>query len=60
MTALVLTVALLGASVFDEPFIQASQAYNAGDYEDAAARYERLIAEGVTQVPVFYNLGNTC
>jgi tetratricopeptide (TPR) repeat protein len=59
MNVLMLTVALLGVSVFDEPFIEASQAFNAGDYEGAATRYERLITEGVTQAPVFYNLGNT-
>lgn len=37
----------------------ANQLYRAGNYEDAQRIYEQLIAQGVEDSTVYYNLGNT-
>ena len=58
MTAILLTALLLGANAFDDAFIKANEAYEAGQYDEAAAGYERIIAGDVADAVVFYNLGN--
>jgi hypothetical protein len=37
----------------------ANQLYRAGNYEDAQRIYEQLIAQGVEDSTIYYNLGNT-
>ncbi|MDH4036831.1 MAG: tetratricopeptide repeat protein [Candidatus Krumholzibacteria bacterium] len=39
-------------------FVQANQAYEAGDYTAAIEHYEDLAARGVVNADLFYNLGN--
>lgn len=56
--ALVYISALLSATVFDATFERANAAYNSGDYAGAVHQYEQLVAEGVVDPAVFYNLGN--
>jgi len=41
-------------------FDEANAAYGAGRYDEAAALYEQLIADGVHDAVVFFNLGNAC
>ncbi len=41
-------------------FLQANQAYKSGDFAGAAAGYEKLIAAGVRNGEILYNLGNAC
>jgi tetratricopeptide (TPR) repeat protein len=54
----VLCVTLAAAGSYGQAFQKANDAYEAGDYEGAAARYERLTSEGVVAPELFYNLGN--
>lgn len=49
---------LLTANAFDQNFEAAAQAYSDGDYTAAVELYEQLIAQGVTEPVVFYNLAN--
>jgi hypothetical protein len=42
----------------DGVFLEANQAYEAGDYATAIQRYEDLAARGVVNADLFYNLGN--
>nr|AUN36975.1 BatE [uncultured bacterium] len=59
MTTLVCSLLLvLGAEAFDTEFQAASAAYNSGNYADAVAGYERLVASGAVNPAVFYDLGN--
>jgi hypothetical protein len=51
-------VMMMGAQPFNQTFALANEAYEAGDYEVAVARYEQLVAERVYDADVFYNLGN--
>jgi tetratricopeptide (TPR) repeat protein len=39
-------------------FLQAGQAYKDGAFERAAAVYEKLLAQGIVNGSMFYNLGN--
>ena len=58
MSALVTLCCLLGASTFDETFVDANGAYRAGLFPEAAQAYEHLVASSVADPVVFYNLGN--
>lgn len=59
MNVLALTTAVvLGAGTFDTIYQTGVQAYEEGDYHTAAESFEQLIAEGVVDPAVFYNLGN--
>ena len=61
MTALLnamLILAAAGQTPHDETFDRAGEAYARGEYVSAAELYEQLIAEGVREGAVFYNLGN--
>jgi len=49
---------LLAASP-DELFAQGNAAYEAGHFEDAVTAYERILAYGVEDARVHYNLGNS-
>jgi hypothetical protein len=42
----------------DDVFLQANQAYEAGDYPSAIEHYQDLASRGVVDVDLFYNLGN--
>jgi tetratricopeptide (TPR) repeat protein len=39
-------------------FLQATQAYKDGAFDQAAALYEKLLAQGIVNGSMFYNLGN--
>jgi tetratricopeptide (TPR) repeat protein len=41
-------------------FFEANQAYQAADYQRAAATYQSIIQSGVMSGHLFYNLGNAC
>lgn len=41
-------------------FLQANQAYKSGDFAAAAAGYEKLLAAGLLNGELLYNLGNAC
>ena len=56
--AVVLSLAVLGASAYDQTFEQANAAYESGDYVAAVDDYERIVAEDIVHPAVFYNLGN--
>lgn len=58
IAALLSLLAVGAAGAYDGTFLRANDAYEHGDFETAINAYEQLIAEGVTQAPVFYNLGN--
>lgn len=49
---------VMAASVLDDSFDAATEAYNQGDYATAVDALEHLIASGVEVPAVFYNLGN--
>jgi len=51
------TAPLLAASP-DELFAQGNDAYEAGRFDDAVAAYERILAYGLEDARVRYNLGN--
>lgn len=53
---------LLAAILFSAPltdFDEANQLYDKGEYEKAAAAYEKIIAGGYESGEVYYDLGNT-
>jgi tetratricopeptide (TPR) repeat protein len=50
--------AMLSATVFDVTFDRANEAYRVGDFTGAVTHYEQLVADGVADADVFYNLGN--
>lgn len=50
--------ALFGATVFDVTFERANTAYDQGDFGSAANLYEQLVADGIVDAALFYNLGN--
>lgn len=56
--AIFYTAAVLSATVFDVTFDRANTAYRNGDYTEAVHLYEQLVADGVVDAAVFYNLGN--
>lgn len=59
MTTVLITIAaVLGANVFNKTFDEAVLAYGEGNYEAATAQFEQLVASGVVDADVFYNLGN--
>ncbi len=58
MTPILLAALLLGANAFDDVFLKANEAYEAGRYAEAATDYERIVAGDVANPVVFYNLGN--
>jgi tetratricopeptide (TPR) repeat protein len=39
-------------------FAQAGQAYDAGQFQDAATRYEQILKDGFEAPAIFFNLGN--
>ncbi|MDZ8119243.1 tetratricopeptide repeat protein [Pontiella agarivorans] len=48
------------ASAQDELFNRAQAAYDDGRYGEAAMLYEKMIADGISNPEVHYNLGNAC
>lgn len=56
--AFLYATAILGATVFDVTFDRANEAYQQGDYSEAITHYEQLVADGIADAGVFYNLGN--
>lgn len=57
-TLLLLAAAAMGADAYNDVFQQADDLYAAGQYLEAAHRYEQLVAEDVVNPAVFFNLGN--
>lgn len=55
---LALVTPVWGADGASELQQQAAQAYNSGDYAQAAENYETLISEGYFSADLYYNLGN--
>lgn len=47
-----------GQSDISTIFLQANQAYKSGDFTGAAAGYEKLLAAGMSNGELLYNLGN--
>lgn len=58
MSALLISLSLLGGAVYDDTFAKANDAYAAGQYQDAVREYERLVESGVEDAEVFSNLGS--
>lgn len=56
--AILYTAAILSTTVFDATFDRANQAYRDEQFSEAATLYEQLVADGVVDAGVFYNLGN--
>lgn len=54
----VLLSLLMAASIFDDSFEAATTAYNEGNYVQTVTVLEQLVANGVAEPEVFYNLGN--
>ena len=54
----VLLSMLMAASIFDDSFDAATTAYNESNYAEAVTVLEQLVANGVVEPEVFYNLGN--
>lgn len=52
------TTAILSATVFDVTFERANRAYQDENYSEAVTLYEQLVADGVVDGAVFFNLGN--
>ncbi len=50
--------AALSATVFDVTFDRANEAYHNDNYPEAISLYEQVVADGVVDAGVFYNLGN--
>lgn len=57
ITSLVVSL-VFGAGAYDDAFQRGNAAYEQGDFTVAIASYEQLVAEGVVNADVFYNLGN--
>ena len=55
---LLCTATILSATVFDATFDRANVAYRNQDFSEAVSLYEQLVADGVVDPGVFYNLGN--
>jgi tetratricopeptide (TPR) repeat protein len=58
-----LTVILCVLSAASSPearFEEANAAYGAGRFDEAAVLYEQVIADGIHDAVVFFNLGNAC
>ena len=55
---LLLFTALLSTNAQEVTFQKAKEAYDAGRYTEAAAHYETLLSNGVSNVEVEYNLAN--
>ncbi len=49
---------MTGSPIFQPLFLQANQAYKSGDFTAAAAGYEKLLAAGMSNGELLYNLGN--
>lgn len=49
---------LAASSGFETSFQRAEQAYDAGNYAEAATLYESMLSNGVSNVEVHYNLAN--
>ncbi len=58
MIAALIATVVLGAGAYDDAFQRGNTAYEQGDYGTAITAYEQLVAEGVVNADVFYNLGN--
>ena len=54
----VLLSVLIGATAFDQVFDLGVEAYNQRDYSAAIRQFEQLVAQGVAEPEVLYNLGN--
>jgi tetratricopeptide (TPR) repeat protein len=50
--------ALLGAAPLGPAFDEGTRAYEAGDFAAAVRQYEAVVAAGVAEPALFYNLGN--
>jgi tetratricopeptide (TPR) repeat protein len=48
-----------GGSALTEIFTQANQAYESGEFREAARLYERALSENGPSFTLYYNLGNT-
>jgi len=59
IAALLLAAAAAASPALENAFDQATLAYDASEFETAALRYEEIIAAGVADPVVFYNLANT-
>lgn len=49
---------LVSADIYQETFTEGNAAYQAGQYAQAAAAYEKLVSASVVDPVVFYDLGN--
>lgn len=58
MNALCILMLCLGGNVYDDFFERGNTAYAAGDMAAAVSAYEELVASGVENAEVFYNLGS--
>ncbi|MCX5757506.1 MAG: tetratricopeptide repeat protein [Candidatus Hydrogenedentes bacterium] len=58
MNLLACILLLSGANAYHDTFNQACTAFSKGDYTAAILSFEQLVAEGVADPAVFYNLGN--
>lgn len=58
MTVLCLLVCCLGSDIYSDFFVRGNAAYADGDMAGAVVAYEQLVASGVENPEVFYNLAN--
>ena len=58
IVSIIVAIALGAGGAYDNAFERGNTAYGQGDYNSAIGVFEQLVAEGVTQAPVFCNLGN--
>ncbi len=56
--AILSSLMIYGATVFNPVFDDANAAYKDGNYDKAVKLYEQLVSEGVESADLFYNLGN--
>jgi tetratricopeptide (TPR) repeat protein len=56
--AVLFSLSLCSATVFDETFGLANSAYMEDDFQAAINYYEQLVSDGVVNADLFYNLGN--
>lgn len=53
-----LIIALLGANAFDDAFDAGVDAYDRRAFEESIDHFQQLVAQGVVEPQVFFNLGN--
>lgn len=56
--SVVVALAIGAGGAYDSAFQRGNSAYEQGDFDSAIGAYEQLLAEGVIDTRVFYNLGN--